>query len=51
MRPDAQVPVISADRHKEMMQEALQEWDGHVCVCTGPRHPWAQVWPLLRHYD
>ena len=28
-----------------------QEWDGHVYVCTGPRHPWAQLWPLLRHYD
>jgi 4-amino-4-deoxy-L-arabinose transferase-like glycosyltransferase len=28
-----------------------QEWGGHVYVCTGPRLPWAQLWPLLRHYD
>ena len=28
-----------------------QEWDGHVYLCTGPRHPWAQLWPRLRHYD
>ena len=28
-----------------------QEWGGHVYVCTGPRHPWAQMWPQLRHYD
>jgi hypothetical protein len=27
-----------------------QEWGGHVYVCTGPRHPWAQIWPRLRHY-
>jgi len=27
-----------------------QEWGGHVYVCTGPRHPWAQMWPRLRHY-
>jgi len=25
-----------------------QEWDGHVYVCTGLRHPWAQLWPRLR---
>ena len=28
-----------------------QEWGGHVYVCTGLRHPWAQLWPRLRHYD
>jgi hypothetical protein len=28
-----------------------QEWGGHVYVCSGPRLPWAQLWPLLRHYD
>jgi 4-amino-4-deoxy-L-arabinose transferase-like glycosyltransferase len=28
-----------------------QEWGGHVYVCTGPRHPWGQLWPRLRHYD
>jgi len=28
-----------------------QEWDGHVYVCTGLRHPWAQLWPGLRHYS
>jgi len=28
-----------------------QEWDGHVYICTGPRHPWGKMWPLLRHYD
>jgi 4-amino-4-deoxy-L-arabinose transferase-like glycosyltransferase len=27
-----------------------QESGGHVYLCTGPRHPWAQLWPLLRHY-
>ena len=27
-----------------------QEWDGHVYLCTGPRQPWAQIWPQLRHY-
>jgi hypothetical protein len=28
-----------------------QQWGGHVYICTGPRRPWAQIWPLLRHYD
>ena len=28
-----------------------QEWGGHVYLCTGPVFPWAQLWPLLRHYD
>lgn len=28
-----------------------QEWHGHVYVCTGPRRPWAQLWPTLRHYN
>jgi len=28
-----------------------QEWGGHVYLCTGPRVPWGQVWPQLRHYD
>jgi len=28
-----------------------QEWDGHVYVCTGLRHPWVQLWPGLRHYS
>jgi hypothetical protein len=27
-----------------------QEWGGHVYICAGPRHPWGQVWPRLRHY-
>jgi hypothetical protein len=27
------------------------EWHGHVYVCTGPREPWGQLWPKLRHYD
>ncbi len=27
-----------------------QEWGGHVYVCTGPRHPWAQMWPRVRSY-
>jgi hypothetical protein len=27
-----------------------QEWGGHVYLCTGPRLPWAQLWPMLRHY-
>lgn len=26
------------------------EWGGHVFVCTGPRQPWGQMWPRLRHY-
>jgi 4-amino-4-deoxy-L-arabinose transferase-like glycosyltransferase len=28
-----------------------EEWHGHVYVCTGPRHPWGQMWPRLRHYS
>ncbi|MGO9194866.1 MAG: hypothetical protein ACLP8X_41325, partial [Streptosporangiaceae bacterium] len=28
-----------------------QEWGGHVYICTGPRQPWARLWPRLRHYD
>jgi hypothetical protein len=28
-----------------------QEWGGHVYICTGPRHPWGQMWPRLRNYD
>ena len=28
-----------------------QEWGGHIYLCTGPISPWAQLWPLLRHYD
>jgi hypothetical protein len=27
-----------------------QEFGGHVYLCTRPRRPWAQLWPLLRHY-
>jgi len=27
------------------------QWGGHVYICTGPRQPWAQIWPQLRHYD
>jgi hypothetical protein len=28
-----------------------QEWGGHIHLCTGgPTMPWAQLWPLLRHY-
>jgi hypothetical protein len=27
-----------------------QEWHGHVYLCTGPRHPWGQMWPQLRQY-
>jgi hypothetical protein len=28
-----------------------QEWGGHIYLCTGgPTMPWAQLWPLLRHY-
>ncbi|MFF7364786.1 glycosyltransferase family 39 protein [Streptomyces sp. NPDC008125] len=26
------------------------EWGGHVYVCTGPRRPWGELWPELRHY-
>jgi Dolichyl-phosphate-mannose-protein mannosyltransferase len=28
-----------------------QEWGGHVYICTGPRQPWAQIWPQLREYS
>jgi hypothetical protein len=28
-----------------------QEWGGHVYLCTGPRSPWAQLWPQMRHYS
>jgi len=28
-----------------------QEWQGHVYLCTGPRHPWGQMWPQLRQYS
>jgi hypothetical protein len=28
-----------------------QEWGGHIYLCTAPATPWAQLWPLLRHYD
>jgi 4-amino-4-deoxy-L-arabinose transferase-like glycosyltransferase len=28
-----------------------QEWGGHVYLCTGPRHPWSQIWPHLRQYS
>ena len=28
-----------------------QEWHGHVYLCTGPRHPWRQMWPQLRQYS
>ena len=27
------------------------EYGGHVYLCTGPRQPWGQAWPQLRHYD
>jgi 4-amino-4-deoxy-L-arabinose transferase-like glycosyltransferase len=26
-------------------------YQGQVWICTGLRHPWAQLWPELRHYD
>ena len=25
-----------------------QDWGGHVYVCTGLRHPWGAMWPMLR---
>jgi Dolichyl-phosphate-mannose-protein mannosyltransferase len=28
-----------------------QDWGGHVYVCTGLKHPWATLWPMLRHYS
>ena len=28
-----------------------KQWGGHVYICTGPRQPWGQIWPRLRHYD
>jgi 4-amino-4-deoxy-L-arabinose transferase-like glycosyltransferase len=28
-----------------------QEWHGHVYLCTGPRHPFGQMWPQLRQYS
>jgi Dolichyl-phosphate-mannose-protein mannosyltransferase len=28
-----------------------QEWHGHVYLCTGPRHPWGQMWQQLRQYS
>jgi hypothetical protein len=28
-----------------------KEWGGHVYVCTGPRQPWARIWPRLREYS
>jgi len=28
-----------------------QEWGGQIYLCTGPTMPWAQLWPLLRHYS
>ena len=27
------------------------EWHGHIYLCAGPRQPWGQMWPRLRHYD
>jgi hypothetical protein len=27
------------------------EWGGHVFIASGPRQPWGQLWPRLRHYD
>ncbi|MEU8539594.1 glycosyltransferase family 39 protein [Streptomyces sp. NPDC048717] len=26
------------------------EWGGHVYLCAGPRRPWGDIWPGLRHY-
>jgi Dolichyl-phosphate-mannose-protein mannosyltransferase len=26
-------------------------YGGHVYLCTGPRHPWGQMWPQLRSYS
>jgi Dolichyl-phosphate-mannose-protein mannosyltransferase len=28
-----------------------QEWGGHIYICTGPRQPWARIWPQLREYS
>lgn len=27
------------------------ESGGHIYLCTGPRRPWSQLWPALRHYN
>ncbi|MFE9369847.1 ArnT family glycosyltransferase [Streptomyces sp. NPDC006711] len=27
------------------------EGGGHIYVCTGPRRPWGDMWPALRHYQ
>jgi len=26
-------------------------YQGQVYICSGPRKPWGQLWPELRHYD
>jgi hypothetical protein len=28
-----------------------QEWEGHIYLCTGLRHPWPALWPQLRQYS
>ena len=27
------------------------EWGGALYLCTGPREPWARMWPQLRHVE
>jgi hypothetical protein len=42
------VRVAAAISHSAGLHN--QHWGGHVCVCTGLRHPWGAMWPMLRHY-
>jgi len=41
-----QVATITNPEHL-----ANQEYGGHIYLCTGPRLPWGQMWPELRHYS
>ena len=28
-----------------------QEYDGHIYICSAPRHPWSALWPTFRSYS
>ncbi len=42
------VEAATLDNHAGLHN---QEWGGHIYICTGPFHPWGEMWLQFRHYD
>ena len=43
------VDVVAIIKNKAGIRN--QEWNGHVYVCTGLKHPWGRTWASLRQFN